>query len=345
MCNIAGYVGTREAAPILWKMIMAESGFGGGYYSGIATIADGTLHSAKVLGDFDRLAERFPESLKFPGTTGIAHSRSKSGGGDSWAHPFVSNDNTLAYVANGACGTYGTHRDPDARGKAARMLEAEGVRFDSASDPVPGYVQLSNGQGVHDSEVMCHLIHKYLRECGDPEEAMRRAYENSPAEIVGLVISSEHPDTIYAARFNQPMMIGQAEDGIYLATTAIAFPDDVEFTSITLLPAGCSATITPKSVTLHTMNMALPVKDLDADILYRVRKAAEAILECGPVNIFPLVSAAQACYNKSDVAPVNVVAYEALRGLLKAGKAELFTVKEPGQIPSLEMTRIMIRKK
>ena len=44
MCNVAGYVGNKAAAPVLLKMMARQEGFGGGYYSGIATIAGGELH-------------------------------------------------------------------------------------------------------------------------------------------------------------------------------------------------------------------------------------------------------------------------------------------------------------
>ena len=97
MCNIAGYVGERDAAPILLDMMSRETGYGGGYYTGIATLADGRLHWDKVLGDLD-LLQKALKGKKLPGHVGIIHSRSNSGGDREWAHPFVSNDETLAYV-------------------------------------------------------------------------------------------------------------------------------------------------------------------------------------------------------------------------------------------------------
>ena len=55
MCNIAGYVGERDAAPILIGMMKREEGFAGGYYTGIATLSGGRLYHAKLTGDTDRL--------------------------------------------------------------------------------------------------------------------------------------------------------------------------------------------------------------------------------------------------------------------------------------------------
>ena len=63
MCNIAGYAGTQPAAPILIKMMLAEEGFGGGYYSGIATIHEGKIHYAKLTGDMKNLLENTDAQL------------------------------------------------------------------------------------------------------------------------------------------------------------------------------------------------------------------------------------------------------------------------------------------
>ncbi|MBQ7034845.1 MAG: glutamine--fructose-6-phosphate aminotransferase, partial [Clostridia bacterium] len=84
MCNIAGYVGDRPAAPILIEMIRRQQGLDGGYYTGIATIHQGRLHYAKLAGDLDHLLEN-SEAMNLPGNIGIIHSRTRSGGGDGWA--------------------------------------------------------------------------------------------------------------------------------------------------------------------------------------------------------------------------------------------------------------------
>ena len=57
MCNIAGYVGTKTAAPILLEMMKREEGFAGGYYTGLATIHEGKLYWRKVIGTVKDLLE------------------------------------------------------------------------------------------------------------------------------------------------------------------------------------------------------------------------------------------------------------------------------------------------
>ena len=77
MCNIAGYIGTEPAAPILLELIERQEGLAGGFYTGIATIHQGKLHWRKVVGDCARLLGE-TDAQDLPGTIGLAHSRSNS---------------------------------------------------------------------------------------------------------------------------------------------------------------------------------------------------------------------------------------------------------------------------
>lgn len=99
MCVIAGYTGSRPAAPILVDMLRRQQFIDGGLSTGIATVHEGRIYTAKVLGDLDVLLQT-TDALNLPGTTGIIHSRPCA---DllSHAHPFTSQDEQLAAVLNG----------------------------------------------------------------------------------------------------------------------------------------------------------------------------------------------------------------------------------------------------
>ena len=230
MCNIAGYVGSRHAAPLLLDMLEAEEGLAGGYYTGIATIHEGQLHYRKVIGDTARLRE-LTDAASLPGTIGIAHSRSKSGGDVEWGQPFIACDGsggvgheTLAYLANGGLGYY---KDLNDHSAVARELAEAGHVFRAVSDePIGQYPILPDGRGVHVSDVMAHAIDHELAATGDPEEAIRRAFIRMPAEIVGLYITSDFPSAIYGAHFNQPCVVARSNDGTYIASSPMAFPND-----------------------------------------------------------------------------------------------------------------------
>ena len=88
VCNIAGYAGERRAAPILIEMIRRQESLNGGHYTGIATIHEGKLYYAKLVGDLDRLLEK-TGAADLPGTVGVIHSRTPGKEGDEWAHPFI----------------------------------------------------------------------------------------------------------------------------------------------------------------------------------------------------------------------------------------------------------------
>ena len=108
MCNIAGYVGTREATPILLEMIRVQEGINGGFYTGLAVHDGEKLHFRKLRGDLDKLLQE-TDARTLTGCCGMIHSRTPSGGPGLWAHPFHSEENgavQLCYVANGGIGDF-----------------------------------------------------------------------------------------------------------------------------------------------------------------------------------------------------------------------------------------------
>ena len=74
MCNIAGYAGHQQAAPILLEMLRRQQPYDGDMSTGIAVIHEGKLHFRRIVGDVDTLI-RETDVLSLPGTVGIAHTR------------------------------------------------------------------------------------------------------------------------------------------------------------------------------------------------------------------------------------------------------------------------------
>ena len=131
MCNIAGYAGNRQAAPILLEMLKRQQYYDGALSAGIATIHEGKLYWRKVVGDVDTLI-RETDAATLPGTIGIAHTR-PSNSGYELAHPYVSMDGRMALVSNGTTvkGDYSAGRDA-----AVQMLADADFKFRTEdSDP------------------------------------------------------------------------------------------------------------------------------------------------------------------------------------------------------------------
>lgn len=319
MCNIAGYVGCDRAAPILIEMLKNQEGFAGGYYSGIATLHEGKLYSAKVVGDVDRLLET-TNALSLPGTVGIIHSRSKSGGGECWAHPFLSEKDgsaQSAYVANGSAGFF-QDRLKDAKA-LAEELESKGYRFSSRTNNANGYVTFDNGESIHMSDLMAQLIRCHI-DCGESSEiAMEKAFCEFPGEIVGLLLCASDEQSITWSRINMPMFLGFSDHGAYLASSSIAFPQNV--TNETLLPCLASGKVYANSYTVipypkHPCNM----KAIDDTIL---RSAYDVISEClkeGNKSFADLYRAIAPLFGVCECKDSEPLAYRILRALEHEGR-------------------------
>ena len=161
MCNIAGYVGEREAAPILIEMIRRQEGLNGGFFTGISTHDGKRIDCRKTEGDLSALLKS-TDAERLSGRMGIMHSRTPSGGNRLWAHPFVTlSDDTvkMSYVANGSIGAFKERKN--SYNEIADRLISEGIdipcKIDFEGDK---YNRLFTGEAVHMSDVMCQLIYE-----------------------------------------------------------------------------------------------------------------------------------------------------------------------------------------
>jgi len=226
MCNIAGYVGSKQAAPILIEMMKKQEGFNAGYYTGLATIHDGKIHMDKVIGDVDILLEQ-TDCAGFPGTTGFIHSRSKSGGSVEWGHPFMGTGERIAYIANGTSGVFKEASAEALRQTYTDLLSKGYVMRSREEAPVGSYTVMPDGAGVHGSDLVCQSIACYVDEGDSSVSAIEKTLTKLTGEVIGLVLNREEPDRISYGRINFPMFVGFADHGAYLSSTPHAFPEDV----------------------------------------------------------------------------------------------------------------------
>ena len=331
MCNLAGYVGDDRAAPVLLEMMARQEGFAGGYYSGIATIADGKLHHAKVVGDVATLRQQ-TDAGDLPGTVGIAHSRSKSGGDVEWAHPFLDCAGRMAYVANGHGGCL---QDEANRTAVAQRLADAGHGLRSrAQGAIGSYPVLTDGTCVHMSDVMCHLIESLVDECGSPSEAMRCAFMAMPAEIVGLMVHEDMPDCVVASRFNQPLMIGRSDTATYAATTALAFPD-AGIDWVATMPTLSTAAIHRERIEVRPFRS--PASKV-AHVLpwgQGAQRVLDQLSEGEPKGLGALTRATADLWPTDSAPQKAMMVYEILRGLYAEGRIAFDDVRVPGAIEGM----------
>lgn len=313
MCNIAGYVGTKQAAPILIDMMRRQEGFDSGFYTGIATIHEGKIHFAKVVGNLDALLAE-TNAANLPGTIGFIHGRTPGGKKQDreWGHPFTSirdGEPVSAFVLNG-CSRFFDPVIPNRIPVAQRVLKA-GYTFQSAVyNPEAGF-RLPGDTAIHYVDLLCQLTTMHVDQGMDTITAIREAVCEIPSESVSLFLSKTTPNGITYARMNFPMHLNFASHGAYLATTPMAFPEDAGEPQ--LLPAFSSGFVTKDSLCLKPFpNPPATIAPLDSqayqkayDIIYQAlhQEGGVTLYTCGDIT---------SCFEQADLIPGGATKYRIL---------------------------------
>jgi len=190
MCGIVGYVGKRSVANVV--MVGLERLEYRGYDScGIAAV-DGGLTIRKTAGRLQQLKEILDRD-PVTGNSGIGHTRWATHGRvtDENAHPFTDCTRTIALVHNGIVENYRELRE---------KLVAQGHTFASNTD----------------TETIVHLIESYYKD--DLGKAIRAAAAELRGSFAIAVVSAKEPDRIYVARMGSPLVIGQGQDELVVAS-------------------------------------------------------------------------------------------------------------------------------
>jgi len=336
MCVMAGYVGSRLAAPILLDMIGRQEGLAGGFYAGVAAVEPGSLHWAKVVGVVADLRKRTSAEL-LPGCVGIAHSRSKSGGDAEWAHPFVACFESVAYVANGSAGVWAEH---PSRRTIPNRLAREGHGYHAISKRSVGrYPVLDDGRSVHVSDVMAHFVEEILRKTGAPEKAIAAAMQQMPSEIAALFIAPAYPAAVYGARWNMPVCTGTDDTGAYVASSPEGFPASVR--RWRLIPPCSSFTLTRDGAVITPMQ---PPSNPIVDNVDR-GKARGAILEAlskgAPLGVGNLTKLVEPLASGPPPHARYDPVYEILHELMRSGTIRRRVTHVPGAAPGIDGVRFL----
>jgi glucosamine--fructose-6-phosphate aminotransferase (isomerizing) len=214
MCGIVGYVGSKQALPILVKGLRRLE-YRGYDSSGVA-VSDGTfLTRVRSIGKIDNLAEKL-KTVTVAGSTGIAHTRWATHGGvtEENAHPHADCTGSIVVVHNGIIENYRELKEVHLAGHAI--------------------------QSQTDTEILAHLIEKHYT--GDLRLAVAAALRLVRGTYGVVVMHKDAPHTLVAARLGSPLVIGVGDKEYYVAsdtspmlayTQNVIFLDDGEIAVIT----------------------------------------------------------------------------------------------------------------
>ncbi len=209
MCGIVGYIGDKEAFPILIKGLRRLE-YRGYDSAGVALINDtGELNVCKTKGKVDDLVN-YCSDKNVSGTVGIAHTRWATHGEPSAmnAHPHYSQSKNLAIIHNGIIENYAALKE---------KLTAKGVQFRSDTD----------------TEVLVQLI-EYIQERKNFD--LLTAVQFALHEVIGAyaiaLIDRRDPDQIIAARKQSPLVVGIGDNEFFLGSDAspiVEYTDQVVY--------------------------------------------------------------------------------------------------------------------
>jgi len=237
MCNIAGYLGEKNAAPILLEMLRRQAPFDGDMSTGIATVHEGKLYYCKIVGDVDRLI-RETDVLSLPGTVGIAHTRPGGNPAEPPYHPFLSPAKDMAVVTNGT--TPQTRYTP-LWDEAVDLLYREGYRFLHESEKTGKSPRLShNGHYVSPAEARCFLIDYHMKRGASATRALALACSAMYSDNVTVMLRQDLPDQIHVLRTTRPMNLALIDGEAYLATARVGFPEKIKGSTPLPLFSACT---------------------------------------------------------------------------------------------------------
>jgi glucosamine--fructose-6-phosphate aminotransferase (isomerizing) len=213
MCGIVGYIGGKNAAPVLIEGL-SRLEYRGYDSAGIALLTAQGSQVFRRVGRVRDLEASLPKRLA--GKVGIGHTRWATHGAatETNAHPQTSEDGRISVVHNGIIDNAALLRE---------RLADQGVRFTSETD----------------TEIIAHLV--ALSAAATLEEAVLDALSRITGTYAILVMDERHPDRIIAARNGSPLILGVGDHEMFVAsdlaalvrhTTSVVHLDDGELATV-----------------------------------------------------------------------------------------------------------------
>ncbi len=229
MCGIVGYIGPRDATPIILNGLKRLE-YRGYDSAGVAVVQNGGIEMRRDAGKLSKLTDLVSQQ-PISGSPGIGHTRWATHGAPSArnAHPHLGSTGRVVVVHNGIVENYLELKDE---------MTAEGITFNSETD----------------TETIVHLVERYQSTGLDFTEAARATFKQVQGASVILLISADEPDKIVCARIGNAggVVIGLGEGENFLASD---IPAILEHTRrVIFLESRQMAIVTRDGINLQTID-------------------------------------------------------------------------------------------
>ena len=216
MCGIVGYIGSREATPIILEGLRRLE-YRGYDSAGIATLDHGRIDLRRAEGKLVNL-ELLLRQNPLVGQTGVGHTRWATHGRPSETNAHPHKAGSFVVVHNGIIENYLELKE---------QLRAQRHNFKSETD----------------TEIIAHLVEQRYKECGDFERAVRQALAEIRGAYAVAVLCEKEPGKLIAAKLGSPLVVGQGQGEFFVAsdipamlshTREMIFLEDSEMVVFTL---------------------------------------------------------------------------------------------------------------
>ncbi len=211
MCGIVGYIGTKQAAPIILDGL-SKLEYRGYDSAGIAVFDGERINVSKAVGRLKVLENLTRGGENMPGFSGIGHTRWATHGApnDVNSHPHCNESGTITVVHNGIIENYIPLK---------KKLQDKGYNFVSETD----------------TEVVAQLLDYYYK--GNPLAAITKVLHRVEGSYALGIMFADYPDRIFATRKESPLIVGRNDEGCFIAsdvpailkyTRNVYYPDNLE---------------------------------------------------------------------------------------------------------------------
>lgn len=196
MCGIIGIVGHKSVSERLVDGLKRLE-YRGYDSAGISTVIEKKIHRRRAAGKLVNL-ENLIKEVPLEGTIGIGHTRWATHGAPTEQNTHPHSSDLISLVHNGIIENYADLK--------RELIEQDGVTFTSDTD----------------TEVIVHLITRYLKEGNSPQESVSMALSRLQGAYAIAIIFSTDPNLLIAARQGSPLAIGYGDGEMYLGSDALA---------------------------------------------------------------------------------------------------------------------------